>query len=335
MNLGRFVRQRLAYFAIGLVFVVTITFLITRVLPGDPTYFLLSTSATKERVEQTRDALGLNDSIPTQYVTYLKQLAHGDLGDSIRTNESVLSDIGARWPATLELGLAAGFLAMAWAIPLGTLAALRKGSRVDGGARLLTGVGISTPEFWLGMILILVFFSLLGVAPPPIGRTAGSAPEHVTGFYLLDSVLTGNSAAFWAALKQLILPAVTLAVVAGAPIFRVTRALMIDALESDYVRSARALGVPQSRILVRHAFPNVLVPLSAMLVLIFGWVLGGTVLVEYVFAWPGMGKYAVDSIAAADYAPVMGVLLVSAITYLFLYLVTDFMHLVLDPRTRT
>jgi peptide/nickel transport system permease protein len=335
MKVGRFISQRLAYFVIGLLFVVTVTFVITRVLPGNPAYYLVGQFADEERIEATEDELGLNESVVTQYVDYVKQLAQGDLGESIRTHEPVTSDLGARWPATLELGLTAGLLAMAWAIPLGAWSALRRGSKSDRSARFVSAVGVATPEFWLGMILILVFFSELRIAPPPIGRITGTPPEHVTGFYLLDSLLTGNLAAFSASLKQLILPAVTLAVIAGAPIMRVTRAFMIEVLDSDYIRAARALGVPQSRLVLRHALPNVIVPVSAMLVVIFGWILGGTVLVEYVFAWPGIGKYAVDSISTADYAPVMGVLLISAITYLFLYLITDLLHMVIDPRTRT
>lgn len=334
MKIGRFISQRLAYFVIGLLFVITITFVITRVLPGDPSYYLVGQFADQARIDAVRQELGLNDSIVTQYTKYVEQLAHGDLGESIRTHKSVASDLGSRWPATLELGLMAGFLAMAWGIPLGAWAAVRRGSKVDGSARLVSAAGVSTPEFWLGMILILIFFSTLHIAPPPIGRITGTPPEHVTGFYMLDSILTGNLPALWASAKQLILPAVTLAVIAGAPIMRVTRAFMVEALESDYIRAARALGVPQSRIVIRHALPNVIVPVSALLVVIFGWILGGTVLVEYVFAWPGIGKYAVDSINTADYAPVMGVLLISATLYLVLYLITDLMHLIIDPRTR-
>lgn len=334
MKLGRFIAERLAYFAIGLVFVITVTFVITRVLPGDPTYYLAGTFADRSTLEHLRHELGLDRSITAQYWEYVTHLAHFDLGTSIRTNQTVVSDLGSRWPATLELGLTAGFLAVLWAIPLGVFAAVRRGTRADRGARAFTALGVATPEFWLGMILILVFFSWLGWAPPPIGRTIGPAPEHVTGFYVLDSLLTGDPTALWASLKQLVLPAATLALIAGAPIMRVTRTFMLEVLDSDYIRAARALGVPQRRIIVRHAFPNVIVPVSALLVIMFGWVLGGTVLVEYVFAWPGIGKYAVDSIAGSDYEPVMGVLLISAVTYLMLYLVTDVLQLIVDPRTR-
>jgi peptide/nickel transport system permease protein len=156
----------------------------------------------------------------------------------------------------------------------------------------------------------------------------------VTGFYVVDSVLARDWAALAASVKQLVLPATTLAIVIGAPIMRVTRTFMIEALDSPYVRAARALGLSRTRIVLRHALPNALLPVTAMMATVFGYVMGGTVLVEYVYAWPGIGKYAVESIAASDYAPVMAVVLVSAVTYLVVYLLTDVIHLIIDPRTR-
>lgn len=332
--IGRFVLERLVYFAIGLVFLVTVCFFITRILPGDPTHFLVGPFADEETLAAARERFGLDDPITTQYVTYVEGLARGDLGTSIRTQQPVLNELGTRWPATLELGLTAGFLAMLWAIPLGALSALRRGSRLDRATRFVAAIGVSTPEFWLGMILILVFFSWLGIAPAPLGRSSGAVPETITGLYVVDSVLTANWAALADSVKQLILPAVTLALIAGAPMMRVTRTFMLEVLDSDYIRAAESLGMSKRRILWRHALPNVAIPASAMFVIILGWVLGGTALVEYVFAWPGIGKYAVDSISAADYEPVMGVLLISAVTYLILYLATDIFHLFLDPRTR-
>jgi peptide/nickel transport system permease protein len=266
---------------------------------------------------------------------YVRELLNGDLGTSVRTSESVTTDLRSRWPATVELGLAAVLLATLWSLPLGILAAVRKGGILDRIATSISGVGVSLPDFWLGIVLVLVFYSHLQWAPAPIGRTAGVPPEGSTGFYVIDSVLTRDWPALRASLAQLVLPAVTLAVVIGAPIMRVTRTFMIEVLESPYIRAARALGLSRRRTILRHALPNALLPVTAMMATVFGYVMGGTVLVEYVFAWPGIGKYAVDSIAASDYAPVMAVVLISAVTYLVVYLLTDVIHLIVDPRTRT
>jgi ABC-type dipeptide/oligopeptide/nickel transport system permease component len=281
------------------------------------------------------ERFGLDEPLPTQFVTYLRQLAHADLGTSLRTSQSVTTDLRSRWPATVELGLTAVLLALLWSLPLGILAAVRRGSWVDRAGRSVSAFGVSLPDFWLGIVLVLVFYSTLHWAPPPIGRTAGTPPATITGLYLLDSLLTGNVGSLRAALAQLALPATTLALVIGAPIMRVTRTFMIEVLDSPYVRAARSLGLSSRRIILRHALPNTLLPVTAMMATVFGYVMGGTVLVEYVFAWPGIGKYAVDSVSASDYAPVMAVVLISAVTYLIVYLVTDVLHLVMDPRTRT
>lgn len=334
MKLGRFFIQRLAYFAGGITAVVVITFFMTRVLPGNPVYLLVGKQADEATVAAAVHELGLDKSLPAQFAVYVRQLAHGDLGTSLRTSQSVTADLRSRWPATVELGLAAVVLATLWSLPLGILAAVRKGSWVDRASTSISGLGVSLPDFWLGIVLVLVFYSRLHWAPAPIGRTAGMPPEATTGLYVFDSVLTGDWAALRAALAQLALPAATLALVIGSPIMRVTRTFMIEVLDSPYVRAARALGLARRRIVLRHALPNVLLPVTAMMATVFGYVMGGTVLVEYVFAWPGIGKYAVDSIAASDYSPVMAVVFISAVTYLLVYLLTDVIHLVIDPRTR-
>jgi ABC-type dipeptide/oligopeptide/nickel transport system permease component len=335
VKLRRFLLHRLAYFVAGVLAVIVITFVMTRVLPGNPVYLLVGTQADETTVAAAMERFGLDEPLPTQFVTYLRQLAHADLGTSLRTSQSVTTDLRSRWPATVELGLTAVLLALLWSLPLGILAAVRRGSWVDRAGRSVSAFGVSLPDFWLGIVLVLVFYSTLHWAPPPIGRTAGTPPATITGLYLLDSLLTGNVGSLRAALAQLALPATTLALVIGAPIMRVTRTFMIEVLDSPYVRAARSLGLSSRRIILRHALPNTLLPVTAMMATVFGYVMGGTVLVEYVFAWPGIGKYAVDSVSASDYAPVMAVVLISAVTYLIVYLVTDVLHLVMDPRTRT
>jgi peptide/nickel transport system permease protein len=218
---------------------------------------------------------------------------------------------------------------------LGLLSSIRKRSFSDYLAKFLSGLGVAIPEFWLATLLILVFFAGFEIAPAPIGRIMhASPPESITGMYIIDSIITANWESFYASVAQIILPATTLAITTGAPLLRVTRTFMIEVLDSQFIRSARAMGIPKMSIIFRHAFPNVLLPVSTMIAVLYGYLLGGTVLVEYVFSWPGMGKYAIDSINSSDYAPVMAVVVLSATSYLLVYLLTDLLHLVVDPRTR-
>ena len=309
--------------------------MVTRVLPGNPAYLIVGAMADESTVAAVVERLGLDQSIYEQYVRYISQLLSGDLGDSWRTSNPVSVDIGARWPATIELGSTALVLALAWSVPFGIVSALRRRSLSDRLANAVSGLGVSIPEFWLGLILLLIFFGTLEWAPAPIGRTLGEVPAHTTGLYTIDAILARDWEAFKAAAAQLILPASTLALVVGAPLLRVTRGFMRETMASHHIRSARALGIPERSIVLRHALPNVLLPVSTMVAIMYGYLLGGTVLVEFVFAWPGIGKYAIDSIAASDSTPVLAAVLLSAITYLFVYLMMDVLHFVIDPRTRT
>ena len=335
MPLAVYIARRLAFLVVALFGVSLITFVVTRVLPGNPAYLIVGVQADQSTVDAVTERLGLDQPIVEQYGNYLRQLVSGDLGESWRTRNPVTTDIAVRWPATIELATAAALLAVAWSVPLGIVSALRRRSLSDRLANVLSGVGVSIPEFWLGLILILVFFGTLDLAPAPIGRSLGVVPDEVTGLYTIDAVLAGDWGALRSALAQLILPAVTLATVTGAPLLRVTRGFMRETMASPHVRSARALGVPERSILLRHALPNVLLPVSTMGAMMYGYLLGGTVLVEFVFAWPGIGKYAIDSINASDYAPVLAAVLLSALTYLLVYLVMDILHFIVDPRTRT
>lgn len=335
MGIGRYVLRRLGYLSVALVLVSLITFVVTRVLPGNPVSLIVGVQADQAIADAVTARLGLDLPVYEQYLRYLRQLAVGDLGSSWRTGNPVSFDVAARWPATIELASVSLLVALVWSIPLGIVAGLKRRSISDRIASGLSGFGVSIPEFWLGMVLILIFFGTLGIAPPPLGRTLGTVPPDVTGFYTVDALIAGDTTAFWAAVRQITLPALTLGFVIGAPLLRVTRTFMREAIASQYVRSARALGVPQRSIVVRHALPNVLLPVTTMLAMMYGYLLGGTVLVEYVFAWPGIGKYAIDSISASDYAPVMAAVLLSAISYLLVYLVIDVLHFFIDPRTRT
>lgn len=335
MQLAIYILRRLAYLVVALFLVSLITFVITRVLPGNPAYLIVGVQADQSTVDAVTERLGLDDPIPEQYVNYLGQLLSGDLGESWRTGNPVTTDIGARWPATIELASVALVLAIAWSVPLGILSAMRRKSLSDRIANVMSGLGVSIPEFWLALILLLIFFGTWEIAPAPLGRTLGDIPKHTTGIYTLDALISRNWAAFRSAAAQLVLPAATLAFVIGAPLLRVTRGFMRETMESAHIRSARALGIPQRSIVFRHAVPNVLLPVSTMIAMMYGYLLGGTVLVEIVFAWPGIGKYAVDSINSSDFAPVLAAVLLSALSYLLVYLVIDILHFVIDPRTRS
>lgn len=335
MPLAIYIGRRLVFLVVALFGVSLITFVVTRVLPGNPAYLIVGVQADESTVEAVIERLGLDRPIVEQYGHYMRQLFSGDLGDSWRTKNPVTTDIAVRWPATIELASMAAIMAVAWSVPFGVVSALRRRSLSDRLANVMSGFGVSIPEFWLGIILILVFFFHLDFAPPPIGRSLGTVPPDVTGLYTLDSVIAGDWGALRSALAQLILPALTLAVTTGAPLLRVTRGFMRETMASHHIRSARALGVPERSIVLRHALPNVLLPVSTMAAMMYGYLLGGTVLVEFVFAWPGIGKYAIDSINASDYAPVLAAVLLSACSYIIVYLIMDILHFIIDPRTRT
>jgi peptide/nickel transport system permease protein len=312
-----------------------ITFVVTRVLPGNPAYLIVGVQADQSTVDAVIDKLGLDKPIIEQYHLYMKQLFLGDFGTSWRTGNPVSFDLSSRWPATIELSSIAMIIAIIWAIPLGLISSIRKKSISDYIAKFLSGLGVAIPEFWLATLLILIFFAGFQIAPAPIGRILlSSPPESITGMYILDSIITANWESLRASVSQIILPASTLAFTIGAPLLRVTRTFMKDVLDSQYIRSARAMGIPKMSIIFRHAFPNVLLPVSTMIAVLYGYLLGGTVLVEYVFSWPGMGKYAIDSINSSDYAPVMAVVVLSAVSYLLVYLLTDILHFFVDPRSR-
>ncbi|HVA12770.1 MAG TPA: ABC transporter permease, partial [Stellaceae bacterium] len=280
--------------------------------------------------------LGLDRSLPQQFIGYVEGLASGDLGGSLSTGNPVQKDIKARLPASAELTLTGLVLAILIAVPLGIIAAVRQGSWVDHLCRVLATAGVSLPVFFSGLLFVYVFYYRLGWAPAPLGRldVFATAPDSVTGFYLIDSLIARDFEIFRAAAAQLVLPAVTLAVFALAPITRMTRASMLAALASDFVRTARANGLSAYAVIVTYAFRNAMLPVVTTLGMVFSFLLGANVLVEKVFAWPGIGSYAVDALIKSDYAPVQGFVLTMAILYVFLNLLIDVLYGVIDPRVR-
>ncbi len=317
--------------------VILISFILTRALPGDPAAQFAGAMATEESIEQVRQSLGLDRPLPEQFVSYLAQLARGDLGQSVSTGQPVAEELLSRLPASLELTLFALVLSCAVAIPLGVLAATRPGSWVDQLCRLLVTAGVSLPTFFTGILLVYVFYYLLGIAPSPLGRLdfLYLDPPHVTGFFLIDAALAGEWETWFGALKQLILPGVTLSLFTLAPIARMTRAAMLSALSADYVRTARAAGLKPRKVLYGYAFRNALLPVVTTLGMVFSFVLGANVLVEKVFAWPGIGSYAVEALVVSDYSAVQGFVLAMALIFVLLNLVIDLAYSVIDPRFGT
>jgi peptide/nickel transport system permease protein len=319
-----------------LVGVVIVTFLLTRALPGDPAAYFAGPAATKQAIEQVRAQLGLDKPLPVQFVRYVSDLAQGDLGNSLTTGQPVATELRNRLPASAELTLFGLLISIAIAVPLGILAAVNPGSFIDHACRIVTTAGVSLPVFFTGLIFVYVFYYLLGWAPAPLGRLDifFSAPPSVTGFYLIDSLIAGKLDLFRAALSQLLLPAATLAIFSLAPIARMTRASMLAVLASDFVRTARAIGLTRYTVIITYAFRNAMLPVVTTLGMVFSFLLGANVLVEKVFAWPGIGSYAVEALLASDFAPVQGFVLTMAVMYVVLNLVIDILYGVIDPRVR-
>jgi ABC-type dipeptide/oligopeptide/nickel transport system permease component len=320
----------------SLIGVVIVTFLLTRALPGDPAAYFAGPAATQEAIEQVRVKLGLDKPLIVQFGNYVADLARGDLGTSLTTGQPVATDLRTRLPASAELTLLGLLVSMLIAVPLGIIAATNPGSPIDHLCRVVATAGVSLPVFFTGLILVYVFYYLMGIAPAPLGRldTFLSAPPQVTGFYLIDSLIAGNGEVFVASLKQLILPALTLAIFSIAPIARMTRASMLAVLASDFVRTARASGLSPATVIVTYAFRNAMIPVITTLGMVFSFLLGANVLVEKVFAWPGIGSYAVEALVASDFAPLQGFVLTMAIMYVLLNLLIDILYGVIDPRVR-
>jgi peptide/nickel transport system permease protein len=320
----------------SLIGVVIVTFLLTRALPGDPAAYFAGPAATPEAIQEVRVKLGLDKPLIVQFGSYVDDLVHGNLGTSLTTGQPVVTELRNRLPASAELTLLGLLVSIVIAVPLGILAATRPNSLIDHTCRVISTAGVSLPVFFTGLILVYVFYYQLGWAPAPLGRldVFYIPPPQVTGFYLIDSLIAGDFGTFAASLKQLILPALTLAIFSMAPIARMTRASMLAVLSSDFVRTARASGLSSFTVIVTYAFRNALLPVITTLGMVFSFLLGANVLVEKVFAWPGIGSYAVEALLASDFAPVQGFVLTMAVLYVAINLMIDVLYGVIDPRVR-
>lgn len=315
-----------------------IAFAVSRAIPVDPVIAAIGQQASDHPaiVAAYRAKWGLGDPLPVQYITYIANLLHGDMGVSIYTNRPVVTDLTTYMPATIELATVTIILSAAISVPLGILAALHRGGLLDRVIRLVTLVGVAMPLFWLALLLLDVFYLKLGIAPAP-GRLSVTLtpPPTVTGMYTVDSLLAGQWGTFWDALAHLALPSLIMASWSVGLLTRVTRAGMLGILPQGYLQTARSKGAGERHVIWRHAWPNAMIPLVTVAGLAYGDLLTGAILVETIFAWPGIGRYAFNAAVNADFPAIMGVALTFGIIYTIINLAVDLIYALIDPRVRT
>jgi peptide/nickel transport system permease protein len=331
----RFILRRLAGLLLVLVGVSVITFSLAQLVPVDPAAVALGANARDEQIDAYRKEYGLDRPPVEQYFVYIGRLLHGDLGNSIRTRRPVADDLRDYLPATLELSIAAMGIALVLGITLGILAAVRRNSLIDGVARVFALIGGSLPIFFLGLLVLALFYNRLRWFPGP-GRIDAfiTPPPRITGMYTIDSLLAGDMQALQSSLLHLVLPAGTLGYFSTAVLLRMTRSSMLEVLTQDYVRTAQAKGLRDRTILLRHALKNAMIPVLTTIGITFGSLLSGAVLTETIFAWPGLGRYATASVVSLDFPAVMGVTLVAAVVYPLANMLVDIGYHVLDPRVQ-
>jgi peptide/nickel transport system permease protein len=320
---------------IALLGITILVFVLSHVIPGDPARLAAGPQARAEQVESVRKEYGLDKPLVDQYLIYMKNLFKGDLGKSLQSRRPVVEDLVDYFPATLELTLIASIIAIIGGMLLGLVSALKQNKFIDHISRIFSLAGISMPVFWLGLVLVLIFYRDLGWLPFG-GRLDASLtpPSHITGLYLLDSVLTGNWPTFWSSLAYLVLPAVTLSMGSLGVISRMTRASLLDVIPQDYVRTARAKGQFEKVIMRMHVLRNALFPIITIAGLQIGSLLSGAFLVEVIFSWPGLGTYAMKAILFLDYNGIIGVTLLIGLVFMVTNLLVDILYIVIDPRVR-
>jgi ABC-type dipeptide/oligopeptide/nickel transport system permease component len=333
---ARYVLRRLALGLLTLLLVTVAVFAITNILPGNPAEVRLGPLASPEALAAEEERMGLDKPLPERYWTFVSGAVQGDFGTGFKTERPVATDLGDRLPATLELAFTATLLALAIGIPLGFLAAVKRNSAVDHAARNVAAVAAAMPIFWLGLMLVFVFSYQLGWTPGTVGRwpITEDAPPNVTGFITIDSVLAGDIGALGTALRYLALPALTLAIIELAPIIKMARSAMLETLATDYVRTSRALGFSGRQIFFGDALRNALIPVLTLVGIVLGYLVAGNVIVEQLFSWPGIGRYAFQAVTSNDFNAIQGFILLVAVIYVLLNLVIDLLYAVVDPRIR-
>lgn len=312
-------------------------FVVTHIVPVNPLAVILTERSMDdpEAVAAATQKWGLDKPLPLQYVIYLKNLLQGDLGTSFKTKNPVASDLKTFLPATIELSICSFLFAILFGLPLGIIAAYKADSFADQVTRIISLLGASMPPFWSGLLILFLFYYRLGWAPGP-GRINSriGAPESVTGLFVFDSLLKGNMPAFWSSLSHLVLPSIILGWFTLALISRITRSSMLEVLSQDYIRTARAKGVSEKWVILKHALRNALIPLVTLVGLAFAGLMSGAIMTETIFSWPGIGRYAVESAANLDYPAITGTTLLIAIIYMLVNIFVDMLYTIIDPRIR-
>lgn len=333
----KFIGKKLIYLVVMLFGVATLVFILTKLVPGDPVTANLSQRAISdpEIVAAYKAKYGLDKPIIVQYFLYIKNLLQFDLGTSIRTNNPVLAELGRCYPATIELAVFAIILAVIFGILFGIISAVKRNSLADQAVRAVAVTGVSIPSFWFALLVLFFFYYKLGILPGP-GRlsSAFSAPATVTGLFVIDSLIEGDVAKAMDALSHLVLPGTVLAAFTMGLITRTTRSNLLDVMSTDYIRTARAKGLSNKALIFKHALGNAIIPVLTVIGLGFGNLLGGMVLVEKIFNWPGVGQFAYQSVMSNDYPSIIGVALLIALNYMVINTVIDILYGVIDPRVR-
>jgi peptide/nickel transport system permease protein len=333
-----YVIKRLLFIIVILFGVSIIAFNVTHIVPNSPEAMWAGPHATKEQLAAAREELRLDEPLHIQYFVYINEIFHGNLGTSIRTRQSVASQLGNFWTATFELVTLSFVIAIVVGIALGVLSAVFRNTVLDHFIRIFSLTGVSIPIFWLGLLLQILFFARLGWLPLQ-GRISSQVLlehpiKHVTGLYLFDSLVTGNWPAFIDSFKHILLPAFTLSYAALAMITRQTRSSVLETLGEKHILTAKAYGLSQRVILFKNTLKNALIPVLTVAGLSYGYNLGGCFLVESIFNWPGLGRYGVQSILTYDFPAIMGVVLVFAGSFILVNLIVDLLYAYLDPRIR-
>jgi peptide/nickel transport system permease protein len=314
---------------LGVTFIV---FLMLHFTPGDPAELLMGERASEEALQAIREHLGLNEPLYVQYGMFLKQLMKGDLGETIWTRQDVWIEIKQRFPATIELSLVALFISCVFGMILGIVSATKQYSIFDYLSMLGALAGVSMPIFWLGLVFMLIFSLNLGWLPMSARLSVGVDLETITNFYVLDALLTRNWAALKDALWHIIMPAVTLSTIPTAIIARMTRSSMLEVLRQDYIKTAKAKGLSQFSVIFKHALRNALIPVVTTIGLQFGVLMAGAILMETIFAWPGVGKWMYDAVMQRDYMVIRSGTLFIATIFILINLCVDVLYAVINPR---
>jgi peptide/nickel transport system permease protein len=337
MSLTQHIIRRLLLLIPMIIGITLLLFTVTHIVPVNPLAVILTEKSMEDpnAVRAATEKWGLDKPLPVQYLVYLGNLLKGDLGTSFKTKNSVSADLITFLPATLELAIGSFIFALVIGLPLGIISAIKSGKLIDHVTRVISLLGASMPPFWSGLLVLFVFYYVLGIAPGP-GRIDSrmGTPPLVTGLFLVDSLIAGNMEAFRSSLSHLVLPSIILGWFTLALVARITRSSMLEALSQDYVRTARAKGMQERMVLFKHALRNALIPLVTLVGLAFAGLMSGAIMTETIFAWPGIGRYAVEASINLDYPALTGTTILIAIIYTLVNLGVDLLYSVIDPRIR-